>query len=192
MVLRCPFWDLGNVQEIITRTYLSQNNSCALAVERAIKDGYRLIDTAVAYKNHKEVGEAIQKCIREGIVKRSDLFICTKVWLYDWHKEDVKHAVDVMLEELQLDTIDLLLIHQSVFFNLTPEQDKKRREGYFFDYDNLPADDPKYRLGYKVENMKELWSGMEDVCRQVGFFGKDLFVGKSQIYWCVQFFWKTY
>lgn len=185
---------MGNVQEIdlITRTYLSQNNSCALAVERAIKDGYRLIDTAVAYKNHKEVGEAIQKCIREGIVKRSDLFICTKVWLYDWHKEDVKHAVDVMLEELQLDTIDLLLIHQSVFFNLTPEQDKKRREGYFFDYDNLPADDPKYRLGYKVENMKELWSGMEDVCRQVGFFGKDLFVGKSQIYWCVQFFWKTY
>lgn len=40
MVLRCPFWDLGNVQEIdlITRTYLSQNNSCALAVERAIKE----------------------------------------------------------------------------------------------------------------------------------------------------------
>ena len=59
----CPLWVLGTelVFRFICRTYLSKENSCALAVETAIKDGYRLIDTAASYNNHKEVGSAIQK-----------------------------------------------------------------------------------------------------------------------------------
>lgn len=134
-------------------------------MERAIKDGYRLIDTAAAYGNHKQVGSAVQKCIQEGVVKRSDLFICTKLWICDWHKEDVPRIVDRILEELQMDYVDLLLIHQSVLFNLPPEEDKKRKEG--LPYNSIPEDDPKYRLGYNVDNLKELWSAMEDVYRKV-------------------------
>ena len=74
---RCPFWDLGtnNIHILYNRTYLSDGKSCTEAVETAIKAGYRLIDTACAYRNHKEVGAAIKKCIDEGIVKREELFI---------------------------------------------------------------------------------------------------------------------
>ncbi len=167
----CPLWVLGTelVFRFICRTYLSKENSCALAVETAIKDGYRLIDTAASYNNHKEVGSAIQKCIQEGIVKRSDLFICTKLWIYDWHKEDVPVVVDRMLKELQTDYIDLLLIHQSVLFNLPPEEDEKRKKG--LPCMKIPDDDPKYRLGYNIENLKELWGAMEGVCREVRIIG---------------------
>ena len=167
----CPLWVLGTelVFRFICRTYLSKENSCALAVETAIKDGYRLIDTAASYNNHKEVGSAIQKCIQEGIVKRSDLFICTKLWIYDWHKEDVPVVVDRMLKELQTDYIDLLLIHQSVLFNLPPEEDEKRKKG--LPRMKIPDDDPKYRLGYNIENLKELWGAMEGVCREVRIIG---------------------
>ena len=66
---------------VISRTYLAPDKECENAVIAAIKDGYRLIDTAVAYANQKAVGNAIKKCIDEGIVKREELFVTTKLWL---------------------------------------------------------------------------------------------------------------
>ena len=154
---------------MISRTYLSKENSCALAVETAIKDGYRLIDTAVSYCNHREIGSAIQKCIQEGVVKRNDLFICTKLWLCDWHKEDVPVIVDGLGDELQQDYIDLLLIHHSVLFDLPREEYEKRKKG--LPYTKIPEDDSKYRLGYNIENLKELWGAMEGVCKEVRIIG---------------------
>lgn len=50
-----------------------------IATKEAIKAGYRLIDTAEAYQNEHVIGEAIKECIEEGIIKREDLFITTKV-----------------------------------------------------------------------------------------------------------------
>ena len=125
-----------------------------------------MIDTAVAYGNQKIVGKAIRSCIDEGIITRSDIFVTTKLWLTDWKPEDVERSVRLCLEELQLEYIDLFLIHQSVFFNLAPEDDKKRREGYFFDYQLVPADDPALRLGYNLENLKLTWGKMEELCGQ--------------------------
>ena len=92
---RCPFWDLGtnNIHILYNRTYLSDGKSCAEAVETAIKAGYRLIDTACVYKNHKEVGAAIKKCIDEGIVKREELFITSKLWCCDWKPENAEKAI---------------------------------------------------------------------------------------------------
>ena len=143
---------------------MAPDKECEDAVYAAIKDGYRLIDTAVAYANQKAVGNAIKRCIEEGIVKREELFITTKLWLTEWKPEDVEKSVQICLEELQLDYIDLFLLHQSVLMNLPKELDDKRRQGYFFDRP-LFLQEENCRLGYSIEIVKQTWGKMEELCR---------------------------
>lgn len=81
-------------------------------VYEAIKTGYRLIDTAASYMNEEGVGKGIKRAIEEGIVKREELFITTKLWLKDAGYESAKSAFNRSLKRLQLEYIDLYLIHQ--------------------------------------------------------------------------------
>lgn len=85
---------------------------CKQAVLDAIKTGYRLIDTAAVYMNEKAVGEAIKQAISEGIVKREDLFITTKLWVSDFSYEGAKRGFDRSLKNLGLEYLDLYLLHQ--------------------------------------------------------------------------------
>ena len=78
------------------------------AVETAIKTGYRLIDTAAAYLNEREVGEAIR---RSGIA-RSEIFIETKVWISDYGYDTTLHAFDKSAGKLGVDQLDLFILHQ--------------------------------------------------------------------------------
>lgn len=78
-------------------------------VYQAIKDGVRLIDTASMYKNEEQVGNAINKAINEGIVKREDLYVVTKFWLDE--KEDPEKALRASLDRLKLNYVDLFLDH---------------------------------------------------------------------------------
>ena len=78
-------------------------------VYSSIKHGTRLIDTASKYENEVEVGKGIKKAIDEGIVKREDLFIVTKMWPDE--KEDPEKALKQSLERLQLSYVDLFLDH---------------------------------------------------------------------------------
>ncbi|MBD8843710.1 aldo/keto reductase [Priestia megaterium] len=87
---------------------MNDENECEQAVYDALMAGYRLIDTAASYQNEKEVGRAIK---RSG-VPREDLFITTKLWVQDTGYEKTKSAFTKSLERLQLDYIDLYLIHQ--------------------------------------------------------------------------------
>ena len=137
------------------------------AVTDALEVGYRLIDTAVAYDNQKAVGRAIKKCIEEGIVKREDLFITTKLWIADWKRENVHKSVTACLKDLQLEYIDLMLIHQGCFFQLPTEEDEKRQKGDFLEYTYFVPDDPKYRLGYKKEYLMETWQALETAVDEV-------------------------
>lgn len=81
---------------------------CENSVLEAINNGYRLIDTAASYKNEEAVGNAIKKC---GI-PREELFITTKIWVEDVSYEEAKIAFYKSLKKLQLDYLDLYLIHQ--------------------------------------------------------------------------------
>ena len=81
---------------------------CEQAVLDAIASGYRLIDTAAAYMNEAAVGAAIKKCG----VPREELFITTKLWVQDAGYEEAKKAIETSLKNLELDYLDLYLIHQ--------------------------------------------------------------------------------
>ncbi|MGY4028092.1 aldo/keto reductase [Aeromonas rivuli] len=81
---------------------------CERAVIEAIDSGYRLIDTAASYQNETQVGNALK---RSGIA-RDELFITTKLWLQDTSYEGAKAQFERSLNRLQLDYVDLYLIHQ--------------------------------------------------------------------------------
>ena len=81
---------------------------CESSVAEAIHTGYRLIDTAAAYGNEAAVGNAIK---RSG-VPRAELFVTTKLWIQDTGYERTKQAFERSLQRLQLEVLDLYLIHQ--------------------------------------------------------------------------------
>jgi diketogulonate reductase-like aldo/keto reductase len=80
------------------------------AVEAALATGYRHIDTAAAYGNEREVGEAIR---RSGL-DRSEIFVETKVWITDYGYDHTLHAFDKSAGKLGVDQIDLLILHQAL------------------------------------------------------------------------------
>src|SRR6516164_5687212 len=90
--------------------FLTPPEETASAVETAIGDGYRLIDTAAAYLNEHQVGEGIR---RAGIV-RSELFVTTKLWVADYGYNKARRAFDTSLRKLGLDFLDLYLLHWPV------------------------------------------------------------------------------
>ena len=83
-------------------------DECKRAVLDALETGYRLIDTASAYFNEKAVGDAI----KESGINRKELFITTKLWHTDSGYEKTKKGFEASMEKLQLDYLDLYLIHQ--------------------------------------------------------------------------------
>lgn len=77
----------------------------------AIKKGYRLIDSAAMYGNEEQVGSAVNRAIRDGLVEREDLFIVTKVWRTEMGYDKARNAVKESYKKFDLDYIDLVLIH---------------------------------------------------------------------------------
>ncbi|MFC9840520.1 aldo/keto reductase [Rhodococcus sp. NPDC127530] len=90
--------------------YQTPPDDTVAAVEAALETGYRHIDTAAAYQNEREVGEAIR---RSGI-DRSDIFIETKIWITDYGYDNTLHAFDKSARKLGIDQIDLLILHQAL------------------------------------------------------------------------------
>lgn len=89
--------------------FLVENNGpCEEVVSKALRAGYRLIDTAAAYFNETDVGKAIQK---SGI-PREEIFVTSKLWMQDYGYEAAKKGIDDSLSKLRLDYIDLYLLHQ--------------------------------------------------------------------------------
>ena len=103
---------LNNGQKIPSQgfgVFLVENNGpCEDAVSKALRAGYRLIDTAAAYFNESDVGKAIRK---SGI-PREEIFVTSKLWIQDYGYEAAKKGIDDSLSKLGLDYMDLYLLHQ--------------------------------------------------------------------------------
>lgn len=106
--LKMPILGLGVFQ-------VPDKKECQESVYQAIKNGYRLIDTAASYMNEDAVGNAVRQAIEEGICTREELFITSKLWVQDMRTyEEAKQGIANSLKKSGLDYFDLYLLHQAM------------------------------------------------------------------------------
>ncbi len=99
------------------------------ATKAALEAGFRQLDASERYRNETQVGEAIQEVFKAGKIKREEVFIATKVWNNNHRPERVKPAFEASLKRLQLDYVDLYLIHTPFAFQPGDEQDPRDASG---------------------------------------------------------------
>lgn len=112
----CSTFQFNRILYFFPTLFSQSFGESAEAVKHAIDVGYRHIDTAYLYENEEEVGQAIQQKIKEGVVKREDIFIVTKLWNTDHEPEKVEAECRKSCERLGLGYIDLYLMHYPTAF----------------------------------------------------------------------------
>jgi len=130
------------------------NDSCADTVYNAIKTGYRLFDGAFDYGNEKEAGQGVKRAIDEGLVKREDLFIVSKLWNSFHDKEQVEPVVRKQLEWWGLEYFDLFLIHFPVALKYVDPEKKYPTEWTYYDTGKVEQSNATIR---------ETWEAMESI-----------------------------
>lgn len=135
------------------------------ATKAALETGFRQLDCSERYRNEKEVGEAIQEVFNAGKIKRQEVFIATKVWNNNHRPGRVKPAFEASLKRLQLDYVDLYLIHTPFAFQPGDEQDPRDASG------NVIYD--------KGVTLLDTWRALESLvdegkCKAIGLSDVDL------------------
>ena len=100
-----------------------------IATRAALETGFRAFDSAERYRNEKEVGEAMREVFGAGKIKREDVFVVTKLWNTNHRPERVRPAFEASLKRLQLDYVDLYLIHTPFAFQPGEVQDPRDANG---------------------------------------------------------------
>src|SRR5271165_2141096 len=120
---------LGAIPALGFGTLIPDPVATRTATKAALEAGFRQLDASERYRNEKEVGEAIQDVFKAGKIKREEVFIATKVWNNNHRPERVKPAFEASLKRLQLDYVDLYLIHTPFAFQPGDEQDPRDANG---------------------------------------------------------------
>ena len=129
------------------------------ATRAALEAGFRQFDCSERYRNEEAVGEAIEGVLREGKVRREDLFIATKLWNNNHRPERVKPAFEASLKRLRLESADLYLMHTPFAFRPGDDQDPRDENGKTIYDDGV--------------TLAETWGAMERLvdegkCRAIG------------------------
>ncbi|KAJ7753114.1 Aldo keto reductase [Mycena maculata] len=135
-------------------TWKIPNSECADVVYNAIKSGYRLFDGAADYGNEKEVGEGVRRALSEGLVKREELFITSKLWNTFHAKEHVKAQATMQLDLWGLDYFDLFLVHFPIALKYV-DPAERYPPGWF------GADGKTVHL--QETSLQETWTAMEEL-----------------------------
>src|SRR5438874_8240286 len=119
----------GSIPALGFGTLIPDPIATKIATKAALEAGFRALDTAERYRTEKEVGEAMREVFNEGKIKREDVVVITKLWNTNHRPERVKPAFEASLKRLQLDFVDLYLIHTPFAFQPGDEQDPRDANG---------------------------------------------------------------
>ncbi|KAI1003336.1 putative NAD(P)H-dependent D-xylose reductase [Podosphaera aphanis] len=128
--------------------------TCADTVYNAIKAGYRLFDGASDYGNEEEVGDGVARAIKEGLVKREDLFLVSKLWNSFHDPDKVEPIARKQLADLKIDYFDLYIVHFPVSLKWV-DPAVRYPPGWFFD--------GKSDVQISNATIQETWTAMEDL-----------------------------
>src|SRR3954452_16356755 len=106
-------------------TLIADPVATRFATKVALEAGFRALDTAERYRTEKEVGEAMQEVFKAGKIKREEVFVITKLWNTNHRPERVAPAYEASLKKLQVDYLDLYLIHTPFAFRPGDDQDPR-------------------------------------------------------------------
>ncbi|XP_078372439.1 aldo/keto reductase slr0942-like [Oculina patagonica] len=139
-------------------TWKSMKGEVGKAVRLALQYGYKHIDCAQAYYNEDEIGEALVEIFKEGKLKREDVFITSKLWSNCHAPEEVLSACQETLKNLQLDYLDLYLIHLPCAFKKDAPHPSCIADGV---------------IGYSPQGIANTWKAMErlvdkGLCKAIG------------------------
>lgn len=142
-------------------------DQCASAVYQAIKSGYRHLDSASDYGNEKEVGDGIKRAIDDGLCSRDDLWVTSKLWNTYHAKEHVQPAIEKSLNDLQLDYLDLYLVHFPIALKYVAFETRYPAEWLHEPSSNNPS------MELAKVPLHETWQAMENLVskkltRQIG------------------------
>ena len=133
------------------------NENCANVVYEAVKLGYRHFDSASDYGNEKEVGMGLKRAMEDGLCTREELWITSKLWNTFHHPDHVPAALQRSLEDLQLDYLDLYLIHFPIALEFVPFEERYPPEWFF-----APEEiNPQMKLA-RVP-LADTWKAMENL-----------------------------
>lgn len=142
--------------------FQNKGKECEQAIRDAIDAGYRHIDTAFVYSNEKEVGNAVRAKIDEGVIKRKDIFITSKLWNTFHDPADVPRAFQKSLDDLNLGYIDLYLVHNPMAYIIKNKDGSTNPPQNLNDVDVVPYL-KDFVLGAADVDYLDTWRAMEQL-----------------------------